>query len=353
MSIPSDLTPRERFVRAARCQPVDRVPGWLMRQAGRYMDEYQAIRKKMTFLELCKSPETCVEVTMQPIEAFDLETAIVFSDILLPCEAMGQPLDFHDGKGPVLGNPVRDRAAVEALQDFVSAEATPWPAQTIAMLRERLGSHRALLGFCGAPFTMASYMVEGGSSRQYENVKKMMWAEPDTLKLLLERITDNLIGYLRAQIEAGADAVQIFDSWAGTLDQETYQAFAHEWTAKLVRGVADLGVPVISYVIGCEHLLESMAGSVADVISIDWRVDPEEAVMRVGGQVAIQGNMDPTVSRATPEVAARETQKNLDAFYRARGHIFNLGSGGLRWTPPACVRATVDTFRDAVPAAQR
>ncbi|MEZ6195595.1 MAG: uroporphyrinogen decarboxylase [Planctomycetota bacterium] len=345
MNASPELSPRERFLRACRCRVVDRTPGWLMRQAGRYMEEYQAVRRGRSFLELCKSPELCRDVTMQPIDVLGLETAIVFSDILLPCEAMGQSLVFEEKRGPVLGPVVRDRAAVEGLRDFEAARATPWPAETIRLLREPLGPDRALIGFCGAPFTMAAYMVEGGGSRQFENVKRMMWGEPETLELLLERITDNLIGYLRAQIEAGADAVQIFDSWAGTLDQAAYQRFAHQWTAKLIRGVADLGAPVISYVNGCDHLLEIMAGSGADVVAIDWRVDPGEALMRVGGQVAIQGNLDPTALLATPEVAARETRRTLEAFAGAPGYIFNVGSGVLQWTPVACAEAVVRTLR--------
>ena len=342
MQANQEFTPRERLLRACRRQPVDRVPVWLMRQAGRYMAEYQAVRRGMSFLELCKSPELCRDVTMQPIEKLGLEIGIIFSDILLPAEAMGLDLTFSD-QGPVIANPARDRAAVEALVDFDPADKTPWPADAIGLTVEALGADRPLLGFCGAPFTLASYMVEGKGSRQYENIKRMMFGEPETFHLLLERITDNLIPYLRVQIEAGAAAVQIFDSWGGCLGTEDYATFAHPYTVRLIDGVKDLGAPVISYMNGCGQVLEIMAESGADALSIDWRISPAEARRRVGDRVALQGNMDPTALLATPEVAARETRRNLEAFGREPGHIFNLGSGVLKWTPVDCAKAVVDT----------
>lgn len=316
-----------------------------MRQAGRYMDEYQAIRKDLSFLELCKNPELCCEVAMQPINAFGLETSIVFSDILLPAEAMGLDLSFGDG-GPKLANPVRSLADIEALKDFDPAIATPWPAEAVKLTKKALGKDRALIGFCGAPFTLASYMIEGKSSRQFENTKRLMWHDPKALELLLDRLTQNLIPYLRAQIEAGADAVQIFDSWAGCLGVDAFDQFALDWTRKLVAGVADLGVPVIYYVNGCDHVLEQMAGCGVDVISIDWRVDPQEAVMRVGGQVAIQGNMDPGVLLGPPEVAVAEFEKNVAAFQGNPGYIFNLGSGVMQWSPVETVAAVAKALRD-------
>ena len=346
---PDDLTPRERFLRACRREPVDRVPSWLMRQAGRYMPEYQAIRSGMSFLDLCKNPELCRDVTMQPLDVLGLEMGIIFSDILLPAEAMGLDLTFGDG-GPKISNPVRDRAAVETLDDFDPSEKTPWPAQAIRLTVESFGPDRPLLGFCGAPFTMASYMIEGKGSRQYENLKRLLYGEPDTLHLLLERITDNLIPYLRAQIAAGAAAVQVFDSWAGSLGQEEYAEFAHSYTTRLIAAVKETGVPVISYVNGGAHLIERMATSGADVISLDWRVDPADARRRVGDLVALQGNMDPGALLASPEAATRETRRNLDAFGGAPGHIFNLGSGVMKWTPVESARACVDAVREWRPA---
>jgi uroporphyrinogen decarboxylase len=334
------LSPRERFLRACRREPVDQVPVWLMRQAGRYMPEYQAVRAGRSFLELCKSPELCRDVALQPIRAFGLEIAIVFSDILLPAEAMGCDLVF-DEDGPKIRNPVRDRAQVEALRDFDAAAATPWPAQALALTAAALGPDRPVIGFCGAPFTLACYMIEGRGSRNYENTKRMLYGAPETLHLLLERLTDNLVGYVEDQIAAGATAVQIFDSWAGCLTREDYIAFAHPYTKKLVQRLARHDVPIISFVNGCAHVLDVMVDSGAQVLSIDECVDPAIARSIAGDKVAIQGNMDPTALLATPAVAERETRKNLEAFGHGRGHVFNLGSGILKWTPPECVHACV------------
>ncbi|MCB9834365.1 MAG: uroporphyrinogen decarboxylase [Planctomycetes bacterium] len=343
------MTPREAFLAACRRQPVARKPSWLMRQAGRYMPEYQAVRGQVSFLDLCKSPELCRDVTMQPIEILGLDIGIIFSDILLPAEAMGQPLDFSE-RGPVLGNPVRDRAAIEALADFDAAVATPWPAESIRLTREVIGDHRALLGFCGAPFTLASYMVEGGGSRNYENIKRLMYGDPGAFELLLDRLTDNLHGYLRIQAEAGADALQIFDSWGGALATKDYARFVQPRMERLIAGLKrELDLPIISYVNGCSHLLELMADSGADVLAIDWKVEPAEAIRRVGDRCAIQGNMDPCALLASPEAAAAETRANLEAFGDFAGHIFNLGSGVLKWTPVACAQAVVDTVKDYRP----
>ncbi len=308
------------------------------------MPEYQAIRSKVSFLELCKSPELCCEVTMQPIDILGLDVGIIFSDILLPPEAMGMNLEFTD-KGPQLGAPIRDLAAVEALVDFDPVEKTPWPAEAIRLTRPAIGDHRALIGFGGAPFTLASYMVEGKGSRNYENLKKLMFGEPETFHLLMDRITDNLGAYLRVQAEAGADALQIFDSWGGSLSSRDYATFVQPRMKRLIASLKDLGVPIISYVNGCGHLLEFMADSGADVVAIDWRIDAADAIKIVAGRCAIQGNMDPCALLASPEAAARETRKTLQEFAGHKGFIFNLGSGVLKWTPVASAKAVVDTVR--------
>ncbi|HGY92672.1 MAG TPA: uroporphyrinogen decarboxylase [Planctomycetes bacterium] len=337
-----DLTPRERLLRACRREPVDRPPVWLMRQAGRYMAEYRAVKEKVSFLELCKDPELCRDVTLQPLRAFGLEVGIVFSDILLPAEAMGMDLSFGAGAGPQLSPPIRTRKDVEALRDFDPAQSTPWPAEAQRLLRATLGDDLPIIGFCGAPFTVASYMIEGGSSRVFENTKRMLFADPSTFQLLMERLTANLIPYLLAQVEAGAPVVQVFDSWAGCLDRETYAEFAQPWTCRLINAVKEKGVPVISYVSGGGHLIELMADSGADVVSLDWRVDPEDARRCIGHRVALQGNLDPGVLLAGPDATRRAVTKNLQAFGTAPGHIFNLGSGIMKWTPPESVQALVD-----------
>ena len=344
MVLAMELTPKERFLRAARREPVDRLPFWFMRQAGRYVKEYRQLKESISFLDLCKSPELCRDATLQPIRAFGIETGIIFSDILLPLEAMGLLVEFGD-HGPKIANPCRDRAAIEALQDFRAAEKTPWPAEALRLTTAVLGADFPVLGFCGAPFTMASYAVEGGGSRNYENLKRLMYGEPSTLRLLLDRITDNLIGYLRDQITAGAAAVQIFDSWGGCLGPAEYRDFAHPWTARLVRAVKDLGVPVISFVNGCSHLLETMAESGADVISLDWRVSPADARRRIGDRVALQGNLDPCALLSTPEAAERETRRVRREFGDAPGYIFNLGSGILPPTPVENVARMVEVLK--------
>lgn len=308
------------------------------------MPEYQKVRAGKTFLELCKSPELCRDVAMQPIDAFGLEVAIVFSDILLPPEAMGLDLVFSED-GPEIKNPVRTKDDVLALRDFDPKIATPWPAEALALTQKALGPDRPIIGFSGAPFTLACYMVEGHGSRNYENTKKLMFGQPETFQLLLERITTSLVPYLEHQIAAGAAAVQLFDSWAGCLGPNEYREFAHPWTTKVVEKLKRHGIPVISFVNGCSHLLETMASSGADVLSLDHCVDPADARRRVGKKVALQGNLDPTSLLATPEAAVRAARRNLEDFGREPGHVFNLGSGILKWTPPECVKALVDTVK--------
>ncbi len=340
----SDLTPRESFVAACRRQPVPETPVWLMRQAGRYMPEYQAVRSGVSFLELCKSPSLCRDVTMQPIEVLGLDVAIIFSDILLPPEAMGMNLDFTE-TGPKLADPIRSRAQVEALRDFDPARETPWPSEGIRLTRPALGDHRALIGFGGAPFTLASYMVEGKGSRNYENLKRLMFGEPETFHLLMDRITDNLVAYFRSQAEAGADALQIFDSWGGSLSPADYATFVQPRMKRLVTALKDCNVPIITYVNGCAHLLDQMCESGADVVGIDWRLDAAEAQRIVAGRCAIQGNMDPCALLADEAAAIRETKRTLEDFSGCDGYIFNLGSGILKWTPVASAKACVDTVK--------
>lgn len=345
----TSMTPRERFVAACLRQPVDRPPAWMMRQAGRYLAEYQELRQPRSFLELVHTPELAAEVTCQPIRRFGMDAAVIFCDILVPPEAMGQTVDFVAGEGPKLSPPVRTRADVEGLKDFDAHTRTDFLGEAIRLVREEIGDERAIIGFCGAPWTVASYMIEGQSSRNFEHTKQMMLAQPDVFDLLMERIVDNEIGYLRMQVEASADALQIFDSWGGALDAETYRSRILPHVTRLVQGAQDMGVPVILYVNGCHHLLEVMADSGADVLGIDWRVDPADAIRRVGDRCALQGNLDPCTLFATPEVVEREAQRVLDAFEPAKGFIFNLGSGILPKTPLDSVEALFRTvLRDPV-----
>ncbi len=347
------MNSRTRFLAACRREETDRPPAWMMRQAGRYLPEYRKVRSGSTFLGMVHESDRAAEVTMQPIRRYGMDAAVIFCDILIPPAAMGQDVENIEGKGPVLGPPVRDRDAVEGLKDFDAKEATGFLGQSIRNVREQIGEDRAIIGFCGAPFTVASYMVEGQSSRNFENTKQMMLGEPETFDRLLTRVVDNSIGYLGMQVEAGADVLQVFDSWGGALSAEMYRERLLPHVTRLVAEAKKFGVPVILYVNGCTHLLEVMADSGADVLGIDWRVNPAEAIARVGDRVALQGNLDPCTLFAPPEVVAKEAAKVLKAFEGQRGFIFNLGSGILPKTPLDSAQALWNTVLGGKEAATK
>jgi uroporphyrinogen decarboxylase len=324
---------------ACRCEPVDRPPAWMMRQAGRYLPEYRAAREGRTFLDTVRDPELAAEVTCQPIRRFGMDAAVIFSDILVPPAAMGLDVSFQAGRGPRVEPPVRTADDVDRLADFDPDETCGSLRDAIRLVRGELGEERAILGFCGAPFTTASYMIEGGSSRDYEHTKAMLYGEPETFARLLSRMVDNLIPYLAMQVRAGADCLQIFDSWGGALDAATYRAALLPEMKRLISGAKETGAPVIVFVNGGGHLLEVLADTGADVVSLDWRVAPADAIERIGDRVAFQGNLDPCTLFAPPEVAVREARRVLEAFSPARGHVFNLGSGILPKTPVESVEA--------------
>ena len=311
----------------------------MMRQAGRYLPEYRAEREGKSFLEMCRTPAIAAEITCQPLRRFDMDVAVIFSDILVPPAAMGLDVSFKEGIGPRIVPTVRTDEDIDALVDFDPKVETGFLGEAIRMVRAELGEDKAIVGFCGAPLTTASYMIEGGSSRNYENTKAMMYGEPQRFARLIARMVDNLIPYLAMQVEAGADCLQIFDSWGGTLDATTYRRVLLPEMKRLVKGAKATGVPVILYLNGGDHLLEIMAESGADVLGIDWRVNPKQAIERVGDQVAFQGNLDPCILFAPPEVVVRETRTVLENFQDAKGYIFNLGSGILPKTPVESVQA--------------
>jgi len=342
----------ERFVSACRKQSPDRTPAWVMRQAGRYLPEYREIRKGHDFLEMVHTPELACEVTCQPLRRFDMDAAVIFSDILVPCEAMGQRVEFVEGVGPVLHDPIRSEAGVAALSDFSAREATGFLAAAIERVRAEIGPDKAIIGFCGAPFTMASYMIEGGSSRNFEHTKALLYGDTPLFYALAEKLVTNLIPYLVMQAEAGANALQIFDSWGGALDAATYRERLLPHVARLVRETrAAVGreVPIILYLNGGAHLLEVLADADPDVIGLDWRVDPADAIERVGDRVALQGNLDPCTLFAPPAVVGRETARVLDAFADQEGHVFNLGSGILPKTPVASMEALFAEVHSRLP----
>lgn len=341
----------DRLIRACRRQAVDRAPVWMMRQAGRYMPEYRALRAKHDFMTMCKTPELAAEVSLQPYEILGVDAVIMFSDILVPVEAMGMNVDIVESKGPVLENPIRAEAQVEKLIIPDPIETMPFVMETIRLLRRRLGREAPLIGFAGAPFTLASYMVEGGGTRNYAEIKRMMYHEPKTLHRLLDKLADTIILYINAQIEAGAQVVQLFDTWAGELSQADYDEFALPYERKVFEGIhrgpAELTVPAILYVNGCSHILEKMVESGANVLSIDWRVDLAEARRRVGDKVALQGNLDPCKLLGTPETIA-ESVKEILKKGGGLGHIMNLGHGILPMVPVENARAFIEAAKAGI-----
>jgi uroporphyrinogen decarboxylase len=329
----------DRFLRACRREPVDRTPLWIMRQAGRYLPEYRELRSRVDFVTLCKTPELAAEATLQPLRRFPLDAAILFSDILVPLEALGCRMTFSPG--PSLDEPIRTRAQVDALERRPAAEAVPFVAEAIRLLRRELDDRTPLIGFCGAPFTLAAYLVQGEGSDGFSAVKTLLFREPATLERLLSRLAEAMTDYLRMQIEAGVQAVQIFDSWAGILGLEEYRRFALPFARSIVDGVCGRAVPVIYFVNAGPHLLEAAASTGAGVLGVCWRTPLDLVARRVGNHVALQGNVDPHVLFAEPAVVERETAGVMSRMAGRPGHIMNLGHGILPDTPLAGVEALV------------
>ncbi|MCS7080679.1 MAG: uroporphyrinogen decarboxylase [Chloracidobacterium sp.] len=332
------------LVRAARRQPVERTPVWMMRQAGRYLPEYRAVRKDLPFLTLCKTVDLAVEVSLQPLRLLGVDAVILFSDILIPVEAMGLEVRLTEQVGPQIPNPVRTAADVAALRVPDPVETMPFVMDIIRTLKREIADEVPLLGFAGAPWTLAAYMIEGGSSKNYHLIKTMMYREPALFHQLMEKLADTQALYLKAQIEAGVDAVQLFDSWAGELSAEDFAAFALPYLQRVFEQVGG-AVPRILYVNGSAHLLEGMLASGAEVLSIDWRTDMAEAVRRVQGKAALQGNLDPCRLLGTREGIVRGVEEVLAKAKGAAGHILNLGHGVLPPTP-------VENARTFIAAAQ-
>lgn len=326
----------QRLLDACFRRPVDRPPVWMMRQAGRYLPEYREVRRRVSFLDLCRTPELAVEVSLQPFRRFAPDGVIFFSDILVPVEAMGVRVEFGDG-GPELPEPVRSREDVQRLSRFDPSDSIGFTGRILSTLAREVGGRAAVLGFAGAPWTLASYLVEGGFSRSFAAIKAMMGLEPETLGSLLDLLADVVADVLSFQIESGAQAVQLFDTWAGELAGEDYRRWALPAAARAVGKIRRRGAPVILFVNGCGHLLEAMAESGADVLSVDWRVRLSEARRRAPG-VSWQGNLDPGVLLGRPAEVARRT-RDMVAETDGIGHIVNLGHGVLPGTPIECVEA--------------
>lgn len=329
-----------RFLDACWGKPVDRTPVWLMRQAGRYLPEYMAVRSKCTFLELCKTPELAAEVSIQPVDILGVDAAIMFSDILTPVEPMGMKLDFVPG--PVFENPIRSMADVEKLRIPQMEQDVPYVLETIKILRRELSGKVPLIGFGGAPFTLACYMVEGKGSKDFAQIKRMMYAAPDVYAALMEKITTMSMEYLNAQISAGAQCIQIFDTWGGILSPADYERYVLPYTARLINGLNRIDTPVIHFVKGSGAMLNTVQKAGGDVMGLDWHVDLGAARDLIGPKMAVQGNLDPTVLFATQEIIEREVKRVLDENAGRPGHIFNLGHGILPTVPPANARFMVE-----------
>ncbi|NOZ26713.1 MAG: uroporphyrinogen decarboxylase [Chloroflexi bacterium] len=331
-----------RFLAACRREPVDCTPVWLMRQAGRYMSEYRALRERYSILEIIKTPELAVEVTLQPIRAFDLDAAIIFADILPPLEAMGLDLAFVKGDGPVIHNPVRSAADVRALRRPDPEEDLHFTLEAIRLARRELEGRAPLIGFSGAPFTLASYAIEGGSSRHYARTKGMMYDDPAAWHQFMEKLADLVGRYLQAQVRAGAQAVQLFDSWVGALSPADYREYVLPYSRHAIDVARQEGAPVIHFSTGTAGMLELIKEAGGDVIGVDWRIDLGAAWQRLGEDVAIQGNLDPVALLAPRPELERRAASVLQQAAGRPGHIFNLGHGVLPMTPVENVRALVD-----------
>ncbi len=333
---------RPLFLRACRGEDVERTPIWVMRQAGRYLPEYREVRKKTSFLGLCKTPELAVEVTKQPIVRYGFDAAIIFSDILVPVEAMGVRLEFREG--PVLPEPIGSVADVQRL-------SVPDPVTKMGFVLDAVRQFRAampsvpLIGFAGAPFTLASYLIEGGGSRDYARTKKLFYDEPKLADALLGKLAETVSAHLLAQVEAGAQAVQIFDSWAGHLCREDYLSFGLRYTIPIIDALKKKGVPVILFAKGVHACFDELRTSGADVLGVDWAMPLSEVAERTRDEVVLQGNLDPCVLLGPGDRIEEQVQRVLAQGARAKGHIFNLGHGILKMTPPESVSLLVEAVR--------
>ena len=333
----------DTFLKACRGEKTAYTPIWMMRQAGRYLPEYQKVRGKVSFLDLCKNPDLCVEVTMQPVELLGMDAAILFSDILILMEAMGAPLEFHEGRGPLFHTTIRDQAALDHLIIPDVGEQVGFVLETIRLLRREL--QVPLIGFAGAPFTCATYLIEGGSSKVFWETKKMMYQQPSVFHNLMAKITDSTILYLTAQAKAGAQALQLFDSWVGILGPDDFADFALPYVQKIIAALQPCGVPLIYFANNGATLLDLSVTSGADVIGLDWRIPIDQAIKKVGKK-AVQGNLDPFALLLPKEQLRARIQRLLKDAEGAHGHIFNLGHGIHQFTPPEQAKIAVDAVHE-------
>lgn len=339
------IEPRaSRFLLACRRLPVDRTPVWFMRQAGRYLPEYRELRGDRDILEVCRSPEVAAELTLQPLRRMEVDAAILFSDIMVPVAAVWPGVRIEGGVGPVVADPIRSQADVRRLRELEPEEDIPFVLEAVRMLRQEL--RVPLIGFAGAPFTLASYLIEGGPSRNHERTKALMHSEPAVWAELVRRLAAVALAHLRAQAGAGAQALQVFDSWAGALDPDDYAVFVLPTMRVLFEGLGDLGIPRIHFGVGTGELLPLMRAAGADVVGVDWRVPIDVAWQRIGPDVAVQGNLDPAVCLAPWEAVEAKALEVLRRAAGRPGHVFNLGHGVLPGTPPETLERLVEMVHE-------
>jgi uroporphyrinogen decarboxylase len=332
------------FLRACRREPTERTPVWFLRQAGRYQPEYRRIRQTHSLLDICRDPALAARVTRLPVEQLGVDAAILFSDIVVPVAAMGVSLEIREGVGPVIASPMRTGADVARLRPLDPPRDVPFVLEAVSSLARELPV--PLIGFAGAPFTLAAYLVEGGPSKTYANARRLMLAERSTWAALMDALADAVLAYLRAQVAAGASAVQLFDSWVGNLSVQDYRTSVAPWSARILGGLADLGVPLIHFGVGTGELLADMRDAGATVVGVDWRTPLDDAWSRVGEGVGVQGNLDPVAVTAGWDVASARTIDVLERAGGRPGHVFNLGHGVLPETDPAVLRKVVDLVRE-------
>jgi uroporphyrinogen decarboxylase len=336
---------RERFLAACRSEPVDASPVWLMRQAGRYLPEYRELRKKHSILELATTPDLAVEVALQPMRRFELDASILFADIVLPLRAMGADVDLVDGIGPVVAQPIRAESGVSALKPIRAHNDLSFVMEAVRRLKDELAGERALIGFSGAPFTLAGYLIEGKPSREFVETKRFIYQQPAAWKRLMESLADAVVDYLVAQVHAGVDAIQLFDSWAGHLSPTDYATHVAPHTQRILEALRDTGVPRIHFATPTAGLLTELAKLDCEVQGLDWRINLSSARKQLS--TAVQGNLDPGVLAVSIEATHVEARRIVAANRGRPGHIFNLGHGVLPRTPPENVAMLVNTVHEA------
>lgn len=342
----TDQLQNDLLIKACRREPVSRTPVWIMRQAGRYLPEYQRVRAKADFMTMCRTPELAAEVTLQPVDLIGVDAAIIFSDILVIPEAMGMMLNFYEGRGPVFETPLRRENEFAVLQPVAVEEKLGYVLEAIKLVRKELGGRVPLIGFAGAPWTLAAYMVEGHGSKNFTHIKSLMYSSPDLLRNLLDKLSVAVADFLSAQIQAGAQVVQIFDSWAGILTPGNFRNFALPYLKKVVKNIKRENEPVIVFARDAGHSFEALAEIGADVLGVSWTEDLSVAKKQVNDKVALQGNLDPCVLFAPIPQIRKEVVQVLEKAGTGSGHIFNLGHGILPQTPVEHARAMVEFVKE-------